>query len=139
MAGGTHPYHIHLVPHQLISRRPLNRSAYATAWFALNGGPPVPAYSRTPTSLDPTPYYTGPVELPAPHERAWIDVVQAYGSYVTTIRLSMQPTIPGTFPFDALGGPGYVQHCHIIDHEDSEMMIRMVARSQNCQPEAYNE
>ena len=28
-----------------------------------------------------------------------------------------------TFPFDpTTGGPGYVWHCHILDHEDNEMM-----------------
>jgi hypothetical protein len=26
------------------------------------------------------------------------------------------------YPFDPTSGPGYVWHCHIIDHEDSEMM-----------------
>jgi FtsP/CotA-like multicopper oxidase with cupredoxin domain len=26
------------------------------------------------------------------------------------------------YPFDATYGPGYVWHCHILDHEDNEMM-----------------
>jgi FtsP/CotA-like multicopper oxidase with cupredoxin domain len=39
------------------------------------------------------------------------------------------PVIPDTslaginlYPFDPTEGPGYVWHCHIIDHEDNEMM-----------------
>jgi spore coat protein A len=28
------------------------------------------------------------------------------------------------FDFDPTNGPGYVWHCHIIDHEDNEMMRR---------------
>lgn len=28
----------------------------------------------------------------------------------------------GSFPFDATAEPGYVWHCHILDHEDNEMM-----------------
>jgi FtsP/CotA-like multicopper oxidase with cupredoxin domain len=28
----------------------------------------------------------------------------------------------GQFPFDPSKGPGYVWHCHIVDHEDNEMM-----------------
>jgi len=28
----------------------------------------------------------------------------------------------GPYPFDATSGPGYVWHCHILDHEDNEMM-----------------
>ena len=26
------------------------------------------------------------------------------------------------FPFDPTNGPGYVEHCHILDHEDNEFM-----------------
>jgi FtsP/CotA-like multicopper oxidase with cupredoxin domain len=26
------------------------------------------------------------------------------------------------YPFDPVEGPGYVWHCHIIEHEDHEMM-----------------
>jgi FtsP/CotA-like multicopper oxidase with cupredoxin domain len=26
------------------------------------------------------------------------------------------------YPFEPNGGHGYVWHCHIIDHEDNEMM-----------------
>lgn len=26
------------------------------------------------------------------------------------------------YPFDPTQGPGYVWHCHILDHEDNEMM-----------------
>ena len=34
------------------------------------------------------------------------------------------PTAPtaANFPFDPNGGHGYVWHCHIVDHEDNEMM-----------------
>jgi hypothetical protein len=30
-----------------------------------------------------------------------------------------------TFPFDPTKGPGYVWHCHILDHEDNDMMRPM--------------
>jgi spore coat protein A, manganese oxidase len=26
------------------------------------------------------------------------------------------------YPFDPTVGPGYVWHCHILDHEDNDMM-----------------
>src|SRR5579859_6068952 len=29
------------------------------------------------------------------------------------------------FPFDPTAGPGYVWHCHILDHEDNDMMRPM--------------
>ena len=49
-----------------------------------------------------------------------------------TIRLAPQSVkeedlFPGknTFPFDPTKGPGYVWHCHILDHEDNDMMRPM--------------
>ena len=36
------------------------------------------------------------------------------------------------FPFDATKGPGYVWHCHILDHEDSDMMRPMKATAPWC-------
>jgi FtsP/CotA-like multicopper oxidase with cupredoxin domain len=50
---------------------------------------------------------------------------------VTRIRVRFAPqdvpvseSKPGRnlFPFDPTAGPGYVWHCHILDHEDNEMM-----------------
>jgi hypothetical protein len=38
-----------------------------------------------------------------------------------------------TFPFDPTKGPGYVWHCHILDHEDNDMM-RPMAIVNNAQP-----
>jgi FtsP/CotA-like multicopper oxidase with cupredoxin domain len=37
---------------------------------------------------------------------------------------SVKSAKPGRnlYPFDPTKGPGYVWHCHIIDHEDNEMM-----------------
>jgi FtsP/CotA-like multicopper oxidase with cupredoxin domain len=32
------------------------------------------------------------------------------------------PPAQATYPFSPDGGHGYVWHCHIIDHEDNEMM-----------------
>jgi FtsP/CotA-like multicopper oxidase with cupredoxin domain len=50
---------------------------------------------------------------------------------VTRIAIRWSPTevpvngvAPGQnkFVFDPTKGPGYVWHCHILDHEDNEMM-----------------
>jgi FtsP/CotA-like multicopper oxidase with cupredoxin domain len=53
-----------------------------------------------------------------------------YPGQVTRIVVRWAPTdIPAStapadanFPFDPNGGHGYVWHCHIVDHEDNEMM-----------------
>jgi len=41
---------------------------------------------------------------------------------VTIIRVRFAPTDGcGTCPFNPTSGPGFVWHCHIIDHEYNEM------------------
>ena len=116
----THPIHLHLVQFQLVSRQTLDAAGYAADWEALNGVPP---YATEPTTLNADPYLTGPPQPPPPAERGWKDTVQMNPGEVTTIRVRFAPLDDsGSYPFDATVGPGYVWHCHIIDHEDNEMM-----------------
>ncbi|MBR7833601.1 multicopper oxidase domain-containing protein [Actinospica durhamensis] len=77
------------------------------------------------------PYLQGPVMPPEPNEAGWKDTVNAQPGQVTRVIARWAPTetpvggvVPGEnlFPFDPTRGPGYVWHCHIIDHEDNEMM-----------------
>jgi FtsP/CotA-like multicopper oxidase with cupredoxin domain len=113
-------------------------------------GPPLP-YGVCGAGLvcggnpDPAPYLVGSPFLPYAYEAGWKDTVQANPGEVTRIAVRWAPTDktvaevqPGMnfFPFDPTaplgsidafgypGGPGYVWHCHIIDHEDNEMMRR---------------
>jgi len=75
-------------------------------------------------------YLQGPANPPLPQEAGWKDTVIMYPGQVTRIMVRWAPTdlaanTPATdawFPFDPNGGHGYVWHCHIIDHEDNEMM-----------------
>ncbi|MBE0698317.1 MAG: multicopper oxidase domain-containing protein, partial [Anaerolineaceae bacterium] len=62
-------------------------------------------------------------------EAGWKDTVIMYPGEVTRILVRWTPTDVAVgdkanehFPFDPNGGHGYVWHCHIIDHEDNEMM-----------------
>jgi hypothetical protein len=41
---------------------------------------------------------------------------------MVTIRLRWTQQNGDSFPFDATAGPGYVWHCHLLEHEDNEMM-----------------
>ncbi len=54
---------------------------------------------------------TGAVILPAASELGWKDTVQATPNQITRV-IARFDDYPGTFPF----------HCHILDHEDHEMM-----------------
>jgi FtsP/CotA-like multicopper oxidase with cupredoxin domain len=69
--------------------------------------------------------------LPEASETGWKDTIKVYPGYVTRVvaRWAPQDAQVGTtqaghnpFPFDPTAGPGYVWHCHILDHEDNEMM-----------------
>jgi len=79
-------------------------------------------------------------------EQGWKDTVQSHPGEVLRMAIRWAPeetpladAVPGVnlYPFDPTaglgvlddgfgypGGPGYVWHCHIIDHEDNEMMRR---------------
>jgi spore coat protein A len=78
-----------------------------------------------------SPYLTGGIISPAPNELGWKDTIKAPPDMVTRIAVRFAPqdlpivsVKPGLdlYPFDATAGPGYVWHCHILDHEDNEMM-----------------
>jgi hypothetical protein len=77
------------------------------------------------------PFLQGPILQPEASEVGWKDTIKVYPGYVTRIvaRWTPQDTALGQsaagqnlFPFDPTSGPGYVWHCHILDHEDNEMM-----------------
>ena len=59
-----------------------------------------------------------PCCLPEPVERGFKDTVKANPGYFTTIR--------GRFdlPVGMTGPQSYVHHCHIVEHEDNDMMQR---------------
>ncbi|MDR7238732.1 multicopper oxidase family protein [Neobacillus drentensis] len=56
-------------------------------------------------------HYTGPAHPPEPQERGWKDTVRADPKQVTRIIIKFGP-------FTGL----YVWHCHMLEHEDYEMM-----------------
>jgi spore coat protein A len=122
LTGDTHPIHTHLTQFQLVGRYTLtDPDAYADEWTNINGEPP---YDFTPQELSIDNYIDlGSFVGPAPNEYAWKDTIQMNPGEVTIIRLRFAP-IDGTpsYPFDPTMGPGYVWHCHILDHEDNEMM-----------------
>ena len=59
---------------------------------------------------------------PLPNEQGWKDTIIGNSGEITVIRLRFAEQNGGDFPFDATAGPGYVWHCHMLEHEDNEMM-----------------
>jgi spore coat protein A len=103
----THPMHTHLVTSQVIGRTPFDVEAYEEGNEGQHG---------VPGGIDPTPFATGPMEPPAPEERGLKDTVKANPGYFTTIRAKFDLPAGVTTP------QSYVYHCHIVEHEDNDMM-----------------
>jgi spore coat protein A, manganese oxidase len=98
--GDVHPIHTHLVRFQV-----LNRQAFDVQQYLLNN------------KL----VFTGRPMPPERNERpAWKDTIKTYSGYITRViqRFDLPPGTPVT--------PGqefrYVWHCHVLEHEDNEMM-----------------
>ena len=117
----THNIHLHLAQFQLVSRQSYNVTAYWNDWIALNGYPfPLNHTTINIPSLDP--YLIGEPILPEPSDQEWDDTIIVYSRQITVIRVRFAQLDGSNFPFDATAGPGYVWHCHILEHEDNEMM-----------------
>jgi len=127
-----HPIHLHLVQFQIVQRQAFNSSAYMSDWKALNGEPPLDHPTTNVPSLDP--YLTGDSMEPPPNEQGWKDTIIAYNDQVTVIRIRFTSRDGSDFPFDVTVGPGYVWHCHILDHEDNEMMRPMTLTAATQSP-----
>lgn len=122
----AHPIHLHLVQFQLKNRQLFRMEDYTNEWIILNGEPPL----NHPTEvLLVDQYLDGPIIPPDANETGWKDTIRAMPNEVTRILVRFAPqdavsSEPGVnlYPFNPSLGPGYVWHCHILDHEDNEMM-----------------
>ncbi len=108
LTGDTHPMHFHLVNVHLLSRQPFDATNYA-------GGKPS---------------YTGPARPPDLNELGWKETVRMNPGEVT--RVIMRFDLPGT-PFNVpesprTGGFEYVWHCHILEHEEHDMMRPLIVK-----------
>ncbi len=116
----THPIHLHLVQFQVVKRQQYDFEGHRDAWFAANGGPP--PFENPTVSVNVTPFLTeGTVTYPPATEQGWKDTVKMNPGEVTWIRVRFTSQDGTAYPFDPTVGY-YVWHCHIIDHEDNEMM-----------------
>lgn len=140
ITADAHPIHLHLVQFQIVNRQGINAEAYEEAYEASfpggeyipGSGPPLDYTTGNARALggnpDVTPFLKGPLMPPAANEAGWKDTVVMLPRQVTRIAVRFAPTDKAVdapdlyYPFDPNGGHGFVWHCHIIDHEDNEMM-----------------
>jgi spore coat protein A len=106
LTADTHPIHFHLVNVQVLSRQAFSIKQYA-------GG---------------VPNYQGPAIAPDPNELGWKETVRMNPGEVTRVLMKFDlPTVPFTVdPSPRTGGNEYVWHCHILEHEEHDMMRPLV-------------
>ena len=148
ITADAHPMHTHLTSFQLISRTPFQASQWINQYDAallgsgvLPGGGPPNQYNvrNADGAIGGNPAIGSFLQLnkqtlPLPYELGWKDTVITYPGEVTRIVVRWAPQdiavgseTPGIsqYPFNPtalVNGVGYVWHCHILDHEDNEMM-----------------
>jgi spore coat protein A, manganese oxidase len=115
----AHPMHVHLVRFHILNRQKFRADDYKKdydRWLAA-GRPPTGR-----PKLDT--YLVGQPTPPEPEQQGWRDSFIALPQMVNRIIATYTPAppIPGmdgtstTFPAD------YIHHCHILEHEDNDMM-----------------
>jgi len=105
LTGDTHPIHFHLVNVQVLGRQPFNADTYTG-----------------------TPSYTGPARGPDRTELGWKETVRMNPDEVTSVIMRFDlPQVPFTVPSSPrTDGNEYVWHCHILEHEEHDMMRPLV-------------
>lgn len=106
LTGDTHPIHFHLVNVQLIQRQP---------------------FSGDPSSWS----YSGAPMPPDPNEVGWKDTLRMNPGEITTVIMKFDlPALPTAAMRNAVsrrtGGKEYVWHCHILEHEEHDMMRPLI-------------
>jgi spore coat protein A len=118
--GDTHPIHFHVVNVQIVGRAPFAQAA---------DGSPLAGFSPS-----------GPFAPPDPDERGWKETVRMDPGQVT--RVIMEIRLPPDPVVNVLGknrrihvpksprtgGAEYVWHCHILEHEEHDMMRPFVVK-----------
>lgn len=108
----THPIHLHLVNFQVLSRRPFD----------------VGHYYKHPNGA--TPKFIGPARGPDPNESGWKETLRMNPGEMTEIIAKWDlPQVPFNVPLSTrtgVTGHEYVWHCHILEHEEHDMMRPLI-------------
>jgi FtsP/CotA-like multicopper oxidase with cupredoxin domain len=126
----THPIHLHLVQFQLLERQPFKAAAYLAAFK-----PGLPNPGAEGQGPHPAPsadqFATGAAKPPDRNERGFKDTIRANPGEITRIVAKFPTQAQAGFDPDAkytnAAGQtlqGYVWHCHILEHEDNDMMLK---------------
>ncbi|MFJ7585978.1 multicopper oxidase family protein [Streptomyces sp. NPDC097617] len=120
----AHPMHVHLVNFQVLNRQPIDAAAYQADYEKwIDGGRKA---ADKPVLAN---YFTGPPIPPDPDEAlSYKDTFKSYPETVT--RIITDPWSPPMEPIAGIANSGtelpaeYVHHCHLLEHEDDDLMRR---------------
>jgi spore coat protein A len=133
--GDAHPIHLHLTQFRILNRQRIDEPAYTAAVNTKLPAPGLPDPSVS--GVGPWPaqsangFLLGQPTAPAANERGWKDTVLAPPGQVTRILVPFGGTaagVPAPFTGDTKTATvqrftgTYVFHCHILEHEDNDMM-----------------
>jgi spore coat protein A, manganese oxidase len=118
--GDTHPMHTHLFSFRVMGRYNFDVKGYVAKYGGANGVP-----QQDVTTL--APYLKSMLIAPDPTEAGLKETVKANPGQVTVVRAKFIP--PSTaFVGGQLTEQKYVHHCHIVEHEDNDMMERVLVQ-----------
>jgi spore coat protein A len=119
LTGDAHPMHTHLVTFQVVDRQFLDVAGYGEAWDEyLESG-------RDPALKPDVAFFVKGLPIPpAPEELGYKDTVKTPPGYVTRVRAKF--SVPRNAKLMSIAGHGsygkWVYHCHILEHEENDMM-----------------
>nr|CAD1838415.1 unnamed protein product [Ananas comosus var. bracteatus] len=110
----NHPLHLHLANFQAVRVQQLANATAFLNCMTVHGDA---------VKCNITGQAIGRLLAVPEHEKTWKNVVKIEPGYMTTVVVKFKLVdTNATYPFDATAEPGYVYHCHILDHEDNEMI-----------------
>lgn len=119
----AHPMHLHFAQFQILDRQAFDVPGYLAKAGYVEGSPGTGVFPPPPVDQF---LLRGSRRPPEANERGWKDTIVVLPGEVTRIRIPFGPkAVPGS-PMaigTAFTGP-YVSHCHILEHEENDMMMR---------------
>jgi spore coat protein A len=117
--------HIHLINFQYYKKADIDALKYAEDWYAANGGNP--PYLKRPIIMVPDKYLASNWEKLDGVKRVFRDVDNVEPHTVAVFRFRFRHNNGQPFSFNTRIGE-YIWHCHILEHEDNEMMRPFVVQ-----------
>jgi spore coat protein A, manganese oxidase len=120
--GDTHPIHLHLVMFQILGRQKFHAEEYLEMFYPEIDDPETAGMGPHPApSADD--FAFARAQPPAAYESGWKDTVKANPGEITRILVPFGANAAPGVPFGNSFLGEYVWHCHILEHEDNEMML----------------